>query len=522
MSSHARSSKQAKPAGSRRRRSRRSTVIGASAAAAALVGGSVIALAASASAATVGAVYSTTSNWGSGYTGQYDVDNSSSGTISNWKLSFDLPAGAKISSLWNATYTASGQHITVTPASWDSTLTAGQHAVVGFVVNGSGAPTGCAINGADCSTGSAPTPSGQPTTAAPSATASAKPTASASATAKPSASASATPTKTATATPAPSATATTGSGSGTAATSGFSPYVDTSLYPAFDTAAASAAGGAKNYNLAFVLAGSACTPEWGGVSALDSTGVPGQIAALRKAGGDVRVSFGGANGTELAESCTSVSSLAAAYQKVIDTYGLTKIDFDIEGGATTDTAGITRRNQAIAQLQATAKAAGKTLEVSYTLPVLPSGLVQSGTDILQSAKSNGVDVAAVNIMAMDYGDGAAPSPSGRMGTYAIDAATATQAQVKSIFGLSDADAWKHVAVTPMIGVNDTSTEVFTVADAQQLATFASTKHLAWLSMWSATRDKQCAGGAQTWADASCSSIVQSTYAFAKAFGAYTG
>ncbi|TDU06392.1 chitinase (glycosyl hydrolase family 18) [Streptomyces sp. 846.5] len=502
MTSHA------KPTGSRRRRSRRSTVIGASAAAAALVGGTVIALAASAGAATVGAVYSTTSDWGNGYSGQYDVSNSTSGTISNWKLSFDLPAGAKISSLWNATFTASGQHITVTPASWDSTLTTGQHAVVGFVVNGSGAPTGCAINGADCSTGSAPTPSGQPTTAAPSA--SAKPTASA------------TPTKTATPTPTPSATATTGSGTGTAATSGFSPYVDTSLYPAFDTAAASAAGGAKNYNLAFVLAGGGCTPEWGGVSALDSTGVPGQIAALRKAGGDVRVSFGGANGTELAESCTSVSSLAAAYQKVIDTYGLTKIDFDVEGGATTDTVGITRRDQAVAQLQATAKAAGKTLEVSFTLPVLPSGLVQSGTDLLQNAKSNGVAVSAVNIMAMDYGDGAAPSPSGRMGTYAIDAATATQAQVKSIFGLSDADAWKRVAVTPMIGVNDTSTEVFTVADAQQLATFASTKHLAWLSMWSATRDKQCSGGAQAWADASCSSIVQSTYAFAKAFGAYTG
>ncbi|MEY9837604.1 cellulose binding domain-containing protein [Streptacidiphilus sp. EB103A] len=504
MTSHA------KPTGSRRRRSRRSTVIGASATAAALVGGTVIALAASASAATVGAVYSTTSDWGNGYSGQYDVSNSNSGTISNWKLSFDLPAGAKISSLWNATFTASGQHITVTPAGWDSTLSTGQHAVVGFVVNGSGAPTGCTINGADCSTGSAPTPSGQPTTAAPSASA------------KPSASATPTKSATPTPTPTPSATATTGSGTGTTATSGFSPYVDTSLYPAFDTAAASAAGGAKNYNLAFVLAGGGCTPEWGGVSALDSTGVPGQIAALRKVGGDVRVSFGGANGTELAESCTSVSTLAAAYQKVIDTYGLTKIDFDVEGGATTDTVGITRRDQAIAQLQATAKAAGKTLEVSFTLPVLPSGLVQSGTDLLQNAKSNGVAVSAVNIMAMDYGDGAAPSPGGRMGTYAIDAATATQAQVKSIFGLSDADAWKHVAVTPMIGVNDTSTEVFTVADAQQLATFASTKHLAWLSMWSATRDKQCSGGAQAWADASCSSIVQSTYAFAKAFGAYTG
>ena len=61
-----------------------------------------------------------------------------------------------------------------------------------------------------------------------------------------------------------------------------------------------------------------------------------------------------------------------------------------------------------------------------------------------------------------------------------------------------------------------------MANAQQLAAFAASKHLAWLSMWSSTRDKQCAGGAQTWADASCSSIAQSTYDFAKAFGTYTG
>ena len=56
-----------------------------------------------------------------------------------------------------------------------------------------------------------------------------------------------------------------------------------------------------------------------------------------------------------------------------------------------------------------------------------------------------------------------------MGTFAIDAATATDAQVASALGISDAAAWSKVAVTPMIGVNDTSDEIFTVANAQQLA-----------------------------------------------------
>ena len=66
-------------------------------------------------------------------------------------------------------------------------------------------------------------------------------------------------------------------------------------------------------------------------------------------------------------------------------------------------------------------------------------------------------------MAMDYGS----SFSGDMGQYAIDGATATQAQVKSVLGLSDDAAWKKIAVTPMIGVNDVSSETFTVADARQ-------------------------------------------------------
>jgi len=107
-----------------------------------------------------------------------------------------------------------------------------------------------------------------------------------------------------------------------------------------------------------------------------------------------------------------------------------------------------------------------------------------------------------------------------MGTFAIDAATAADAQVASALGISAAAAWSKVAVTPMIGVNDTSTEVFTVANAQQLAAFAATKHLAWLSMWSAARDTQCSGGAQSFASPTCSSIVQTPHEFMGALGAY--
>jgi len=110
---------------------------------------------------------------------------------------------------------------------------------------------------------------------------------------------------------------------------------------------------------------------------------------------------------------------------------------------------------------------------------------------------------------------------GDMATLAEQAATATAGQIQSVWTtLSSAQAFAKIAVTPMIGVNDTSSETFTLADAGALASWAKTKSLAWLSFWSATRDQQCAGGAKTYADATCSSIVQSAGAFGQAMSAY--
>ncbi|WP_405872474.1 MULTISPECIES: cellulose binding domain-containing protein [unclassified Streptomyces] len=481
----------------RRKVSGRNKAIGG-AVAAAVIGGGAILLTGTAQAAGIGAAYTKTSDWSTGYTAQYVVTNNSGQTEKAWKLEFDLPSGSRLSSLWNAESSVSGQHVTVTPAKWDTDgLAPGKSVTVGFVVNGSADPKSCLIDDAKCSAddGATPEPSGRPTqSATPTSTPTSTPTA--------------TPTRTATPTPTPSQS----SGSGTTASAGFAPYVDTSLYPAFDLLASADATGVKNYNLAFVTDGGGCTPKWGGVSDLGSDAVASQIGALRAKGGDVRVSFGGASGSELATTCSSADALAAAYGKVVDAYKLTKVDFDVEGGALPNTTANTNRAKAIAELQAQ----HPDLDVSFTLPVMPEGLTQDGVNLLSNAKSNGVKIAAVNIMAMDYG----ASYSGDMGTYAEQAATATQAQVKSVLGLSDSAAWKAVAVTPMIGVNDVASEIFKVDDATQLVNFAKSKGLGWLSMWSATRDKACAGGPKPSADATCSSIDQDKNAFSKAFGTF--
>ncbi|QPP08703.1 chitinase [Streptomyces bathyalis] len=294
------------------------------------------------------------------------------------------------------------------------------------------------------------------------------------------------------------------------AADGFAPYVDTSLQPSFDLLKSSEKTGVKEFNLAFITSGGGCTPKWGGTEDLGSNAVAKQIEEFRAKGGDVRVSFGGAAGSELGLACNSAGELAEAYGKVIEAFALKKADFDIEGSALPNTEANTRRAQAIAQLQKK----HKDLDVSFTLPVLPEGLTQDGTGLLENAKKNGVKVSAVNIMAMDYG----PAYDGDMGKYAIDAATATQKQVKSALGIDDdAKAWKTVAVTPMIGVNDVNVEIFKTDDAAEVKKFADEKNLGWLSMWSATRDKECPGGPKDQADPTCSSIEQGPDAFAKAF-----
>jgi hypothetical protein len=273
-----------------------------------------------------------------------------------------------------------------------------------------------------------------------------------------------------------------------------------------------------------VLSGGGCNASWGGVTPVSSERtIAPQLKSLRALRGDALASFGGANGTELALACPSAESLAAQYQAVITKYKLQRIDFDIEGGAVGDSAANIRRGEAIAILQRSARAAGRKLAVSFTLPVLPTGLTAEGFGLMRATIKTGAKVSIVNGMAMDYGDAAAPNPRGRMGYYAIKVAGSLKSQLHRLYPkLTTARLWAMVGVTPMIGVNDTNSEVFTPSDASQLVKFAASKHLGMLAFWSAGRDKECPGGAKAYAEASCSSIAQSPFAFSKLFKRFAG
>ena len=252
------------------------------------------------------------------------------------------------------------------------------------------------------------------------------------------------------------------------------PYLYINSGNAGDMVADMAATGLKDYTLAFLVPQSGCTPQWGAGGSVGS--FVSQINTLKSAGGNVIPSFGGEpdgnNPNEIAQTCTSVTSLTAAYLNIVNTYGVNRLDFDIEGSVIDDTAANTRRDQALAALQAE----DPSVEIDYTLAVDPSGLPTEQLNLLKDAKSKGVNVNLVNIMTMDFGD------NENAYNDSISAAKGTATQLASLYGISTSAAYGKIGLTPIAGQNDDN-ENFTQANATSLESFAATNGVQELSFW---------------------------------------
>jgi hypothetical protein len=273
-----------------------------------------------------------------------------------------------------------------------------------------------------------------------------------------------------------------------------------------------AGAGLTSFTAAFVI-GSGCTPIWGDtLPVTNDPAITGDITRAESEGAQPIVSFGGASGVELAQSCSNLSQLVAAYQSVISTLHVSHIDFDIEGAAIADTATNNLRFQAINQLEAS----NPGLVVSLTIPSFPTGPDNNGQAFLQQAAQDGTKVSVVNVMAMDY-YGSFDTGGANMGAYAVEAAQDTLSLLQSIF---PGDTYANVGVTPMIGQNDDPAEVLSEANAQTLVSFAQQNHLGRLAFWSVDRDQPCSGSASGLP--SCSEISQQPLDFTKIFDQYTG
>jgi hypothetical protein len=279
------------------------------------------------------------------------------------------------------------------------------------------------------------------------------------------------------------------------------PYVDLSASSAGMLDTAIAQGGVNSYTAAFVI-GSGCTPIWGDTLGIDNSTVNARIARAEAAGAKTIISFGGAGGAELGQSCTNQASLQAAYQSVINKYKVNHLDFDIEGAAIADPASVDRRFKAIKGLQN----ANSGLSVSVTIPVLENGPDGNGSTFLRSAATNGVKLDIINAMTMDYGH-----PVGDMAAAAQTAAAGTLSAAKAA-GL--AVTYANIGITPMIGNNDSAGEVVSQANARTIVNWAHANGIGRLAFWSIGRDQPCAGGGVS---PNCSGLGGSTLDFTKIF-----
>lgn len=271
-----------------------------------------------------------------------------------------------------------------------------------------------------------------------------------------------------------------------------------------------------------------CTVYWDGDTGepVSSSTWGSDFATIQADGGSVIASFGGwaadSTGTDIADSCTSVSKIAAAYEKVITTYGINRIDLDVEdesaGGSLADAAGITRRNEAIATVEGWAAKTGRSIQFSYTLPINPTGLDSTVRGVLKNAVAKNAGIATVNAMTFDYYIGTKQN----MAADTESAATALEKQLAGLYPTYPAWLlWSMIGVTEMPGVDDYGTdETFTEANAATVLNWAQAVGIGEISIWALERDNGSCPGESPGVD-TCSGISQPTWYFSNAFEPFT-
>src|ERR1700722_13604760 len=304
----------------------------------------------------------------------------------------------------------------------------------------------------------------------------------------------------------------------------FAPYYemyDTST----DLAALSQQSGARYLSLAFLqtAASGSCTAYWDGdtTQPIAASSYGSDIAAIQAHGGNVIPSFGGYTAdtttTDIADSCTSVPAIAAVYESLITTYNVPRIDLDVEADSLTNTAGINRRNEAIALTEAWAAAHHRHIQFSYTLPTFPTGLPAAELGVLQNAVADGARISTVNLLTFDYYFGTEQD----MVADTESAAEGLFGQLQTLYPRATArQLWHMIGVTEMPGIDDFGAdETFSTANAVTILHWAQKAGLGLVSFWALQRDNGgCVGtkGAGT-----CSGVAQPTWYFSHVFEHFT-
>ncbi|WP_205862909.1 cellulose binding domain-containing protein [Planosporangium thailandense] len=394
-----------------------------------------------------------------GYTGIYTIKNSGSDKIKGWTLTFDLPAGTRLGAYRDAHITSNGVHHTARNREYNATITPGASVSFSFVASGTGEPTNCGLNGDTCvdTRGSYPSPS-------------------------PALS------------PRPA-------GGDRVAKLPAAPYLYLGWGDPPSATSVMSASGIKAFTMAFMLSGGGCNPMWDGSRPLTG-GVDQQtINAVRAAGGDVEVSFGGWSGNKLGPSCPDDAALAGAYQKVIDAYRLKVVDIDIENS---DEFGDPAVQDRILGALKIVKERNPGVTTVLTFGTGRTGPTDAGVRLINRSKALSADVDVYTIMPFDF-DGT------DMYTDTVNATEGLKDQLKRTFGWPDATAYGHMGISGRTGVT-AEDERIPPQTWTDIRDYAKNKGLVRLAFWSANRDRPCPGGG---ASDSCSGMDQSDWEFTR-------
>ena len=257
---------------------------------------------------------------------------------------------------------------------------------------------------------------------------------------------------------------------------GGAPYIYSGVSGKKDPVKVMQTTGVQAFTLAFILNKGTCSPVWDS-GTLNDSGKQKMITAIRGAGGDVVVSFGGYSGNKLANSCSNETKLAAAYQKVIDLYKLKAIDIDLEAGEVSQSKKVLKALKIVKQ-----KNSG--ISTILTLGTGKNGLEGDEASIPAQAAAIGSPVDNWTIMPFDFSDNDSGLDHGKA---TVSASEGLHKQLKSAIGGSDASIYAKQGISSMNGKTDTNGNV-TVANFNTMLSYVQQHGLTRFTYWELSRD----------------------------------
>jgi hypothetical protein len=149
-----------------------------------------------------------------------------------------------------------------------------------------------------------------------------------------------------------------------------------------------------------------------------------------------------------------------------------------------------------------------------TYITLGSGTGGPDASLINRAAAAGLVVDGWGIMTFDWGN-----TSGNQGSLTIQAADGLKNKLRTAYGWSDAEAYRHVGISSMNGITDEHATV-TLNDMRTITAYAQQHTIARLTFWSLNRDRPCPSGYPN--DDTCSGVAQAAYDYTRIIGAYHG